>query len=48
MLVAQKREEHIKTNPYVKFLIKSKWQPMKVGVFAGKVDYPNLIFLIKL
>ena len=49
-VVARKKEKSTpETNPYVKkFLIKSKWQPMKVGVFAGKVDYPNLNFLIKL
>ena len=36
------------TNPYVKkFLIKTKWKPDKVGVFAGKVDYPNYNFLNK-
>ena len=36
------------TNPYVKkFLNKTKWKPDKVGVFAGKVDYPNYNFLNK-
>ena len=45
-VVARKKEKSTpETNPYVKkFLIKSKWQPMKLGVFAGKVDYPNLNF----
>ena len=36
------------TNPYVKkFLNKTKWKPDKLGVFAGKVDYPNYNFLNK-
>lgn len=30
------------TNPYVKkFLKQIKWQPGKVAVFAGKLDYPS-------
>ena len=30
------------TNPYIKKFLKiSKWQPKKLGVFAGKVDYPS-------
>ena len=30
------------TNPYVKkFLKQIKWQPEKVAVFAGKIDYPR-------
>ncbi len=34
------------TNPYIrKFLKKSSWQPKKVGVFAGKIDYPRLGFI---
>ncbi len=33
------------TNPYVqKFIKKTKWKPKKLGVFAGKVDYPNYNF----
>ena len=36
------------TNPYVrKFLIKTKWKPDKLGVFAGKVDYPKYNFFNK-
>tara|TARA_Y100001958_G_C21184065_1_gene513442 strand:+ start:850 stop:1371 length:522 start_codon:yes stop_codon:yes gene_type:complete len=36
------------TNPYIKkFLKKSKWQPKKLGVFAGKIDYPRLGFINK-
>ena len=36
------------TNPYVKkFLNKTNWKPNKLGVFAGKVDYPNYNFLNK-
>ena len=30
------------TNPYVqKFLLLSKWKPLNLAVFAGKVDYPS-------
>ena len=36
------------TNPYVqKFLTKTKWTPDKLGVFAGKVDYPKYNFFNK-
>ena len=36
------------TNPYIKkFIRKSNWVPMKLGVFAGKVDYPNYNFVNK-
>ena len=36
------------TNPYiVKFLKKSRWRPKKLGVFAGKIDYPKLGFINK-
>ena len=36
------------TNPYViKFLRDTNWKPNKVGVFAGKVDYPNYNFINK-
>ena len=35
-------------NPYIKKFLKiSKWKPKKIGVFAGKVDYPNYNFLDK-
>ena len=42
-VVARKPEKNTpETNPYVKkFLKVSKWKPKKIGVFAGKVDYPN-------
>ena len=41
---AEKNSPH--TNPYlIKFLKKSNWKPKKVGVFAGKVDYPNYNFI---
>ena len=42
-VVARKPEKNTAdTNPYVKkFLKVSKWKPKKIGVFAGKVDYPN-------
>ena len=36
------------TNPYIKNFLKiSKWKPDKIGVFAGKVDYPNYNFFDK-
>ena len=36
------------TNPYIKkFLKKTSWKPNKLGVFAGKIDYPNLTFVNK-
>ena len=36
------------TNPYIqKFLKKTKWKPDKLGVFAGKVDYPRYNFFNK-
>ena len=35
-------------NPYIKKFLKiSKWKPKKIGVFAGKVDYPNYNFFDK-
>ena len=42
-VVARKCEKNTpETNPYIKkFLKVSKWQPKKLGVFAGKVDYPS-------
>ena len=42
-VVARKPEKNTaETNPYInKFLKISKWKPNKIGVFAGKVDYPN-------
>ena len=42
-VVARKFEKNTpETNPYIKkFLKVSKWQPKKLGVFAGKVDYPS-------
>ena len=46
-VVARKPEKNIPdTNPYIrKFLKKSNWQPKKLGVFAGKIDYPKLGFI---
>ena len=36
------------TNPYMqKFLKISNWKPDKLGVFAGKVDYPKYRFIDK-
>ena len=48
-VVARKPEKNTpETNPYVKkFLKVSKWQPKKIGVFAGKVDYPKYGFFDK-
>jgi len=48
-VVARKPEKNIaETNPYIsKFLKISKWKPNKIGVFAGKVDYPNYNFFDK-
>ena len=42
-VVARKSEKSLpNNNPYLlKFLNKTKWKPNKVGVFAGKVDYPK-------
>tara|TARA_B100001057_G_scaffold499005_1_gene607979 strand:- start:458 stop:985 length:528 start_codon:yes stop_codon:yes gene_type:complete len=42
-VVARKPEKNTpNTNPYVKKFLKiSKWNPKKIGVFAGKVDYPK-------
>tara|TARA_Y100000591_G_C21487281_1_gene523406 strand:+ start:142 stop:669 length:528 start_codon:yes stop_codon:yes gene_type:complete len=48
-VVARKPEKNTPdTNPYIKkFLQISKWKPNKIGVFAGKVDYPNYNFFDK-
>ena len=48
-VVARKPEKNTpQTNPYIKkFLKKTNWKPNKIGVFAGKIDYPNLNFLNK-
>jgi len=48
-VVARKLEKSTaETNPYInKFLKISKWKPNKIGVFAGKVDYPNYNFFDK-
>ena len=49
-VVARKTEKSLpETNPYIqKFLKKTNWVPKKIGVFAGKVDYPNYNFINKL
>ena len=46
-VVARKPEKSTPdTNPYIrKFLKKSSWQPKKLGVFAGKIDYPKLGYI---
>ena len=48
-VVARKPEKNTPdTNPYVKKFLKiSDWKPKKIGVFAGKVDYPNYGFFDK-
>ena len=48
-VVARKLEKNTPdTNPYIrKFLRKSNWNPKKLGVFAGKIDYPKLGFINK-
>ena len=48
-VVARKPEKNTpETNPYIKKFLKiSKWKPGKIGVFAGKVDYPNYSFFDK-
>ncbi len=49
-VVARKPNKNTpETNPYIKkFLNKTKWMPMKLGVFAGKVDYPSYNIINKL
>lgn len=48
-VVARKPEKNsAETNPYViKFLKKTNWTPKKIGVFAGKIDYPSYKFFDK-
>ena len=48
-VVARKPEKNTpETNPYIKKFLKiSNWKPKKIGVFAGKVDYPNYGFFDK-
>ena len=48
-VVARKKEKNKpETNPYVsKFLKNTKWIPKKIGVFAGKIDYPKYKLLDK-
>ena len=42
-VVARKPEKNTPyNNPYIKKFLKiSKWKPNKIGVFAGRVDYPS-------
>ena len=49
-VVARKPEKSSpETNPYIqKFLKKTNWVPKKIGVFAGKVDYPSYNIINKL
>ena len=49
-VVARKPEKNMpNTNPYIKkFLKKTNWRPRKLGVFAGKIDYPRLSFINKI
>ena len=48
-VVARKLEKNTpETNPYIKKFLKiSNWRPRKIGVFAGRVDYPNYGFFDK-
>ena len=48
-VVARKPEKNTpETNPYIKKFLKiSNWKPDKLGVFAGKVNYPNYSFFDK-
>ena len=48
-VVARKSEKNtVETNPYIKKFLKiSDWRPKKIGVFAGRVDYPNYGFFDK-
>ena len=48
-VVARKSEKNTpETNPYIKKFLKiSNWEPKKIGVFAGRVDYPNYSFFDK-
>ena len=48
-VVARKSEKNTPdTNPYIKKFLKiSKWNPKKIAVFAGKVDYPKYGFFDK-
>ena len=48
-VVARKKEKNTpETNPYMKkFLELSGWKPNKLGVFAGKIDYPTYGFFDK-
>jgi len=48
-VVARKPEKNTPdNNPYIKKFLKiSKWKPKKIGVFAGKVDYPKYGFFDK-
>ena len=48
-VVARKPEKNTpETNPYMKKFLKiSNWKPDKLGVFAGKINYPNYSFFDK-
>ena len=48
-VVARKPNKNTpETNPYlIKFLKNINWVPKKVGVFAGKIEYPKYKFLDK-
>tara|TARA_B100001121_G_scaffold283278_1_gene277245 strand:+ start:65 stop:583 length:519 start_codon:yes stop_codon:yes gene_type:complete len=48
-VVARKSEKSTpNTNPYIKKFLKiSDWRPKKIGVFAGRVDYPSYGFFDK-
>ena len=49
-VVARKEQKNTpETNPYTKNLFKKiQWQPILIGVFAGKVNYPHYNFVNKM
>ena len=49
-VVARKKEKNLpETNPYMKkFLELSGWQPNKLAVFAGRINYPSYRFFDRL
>ena len=49
VVARKKKKNQPDTNPYMKkFLELSGWQPDKLAVFAGRIDYPSYRFLDRL
>ncbi len=48
-IVAARKEDQGKDTPegsaYIKFLLKSPWQPTLIGVFAGALYYPRYMLV---